>query len=107
MHTFDAPVTEIWSLIPTLDLESDKSQCLNHRDELDRTVQLPSRVVDGMLYIAQGSYNYMGLRKPSSHTCQRKQHAVYNNIFTGYMQISSIVPLRSCTNMHFMVSVIH
>ena len=59
MHTFDAPVTEIWSLIPTLDLESDKSQCLNHRDELDRTVQLPSRVVDGMLYIAQGSYNYI------------------------------------------------
>ena len=59
MHTFDAPVTEIWSLIPTLDLESDKSRCLNHRDELDRAVQLPSRVVDGMLYIAQGSYNYI------------------------------------------------
>ena len=29
--TFDAPITEMESL----DLESDKSQCFNHRDELD------------------------------------------------------------------------
>ena len=51
---------EIWCLRLTLDLKGDKSQCFNHRDELDSAVQLPSRVVDGMLYIAQASYIYRG-----------------------------------------------
>ncbi len=29
-----------WNLRPTLDLESDKSRCFSHRDELDSAVQL-------------------------------------------------------------------
>jgi hypothetical protein len=41
------PQSPRWSLRPTLDLESDKSQCFNHRDELDSAVQLPKfRSVD-------------------------------------------------------------
>ena len=31
-----------WSLRPNLGLDSDKSRCFNHRDELDSTVQLPN-----------------------------------------------------------------
>ena len=54
----DAPIAEIQRLRLTLDLEGDKFRCFNHRsrDELDSAVQLPkvlSRVMDGMLYIAQ------------------------------------------------------
>ena len=41
VKTLDAPITEIWSLRPTLDLESDKSLCFNHKDELDSAVQFP------------------------------------------------------------------
>jgi hypothetical protein len=41
-YYFDAPIVETESETrPTLDLESDKSQCFNHRDELDSAVQLP------------------------------------------------------------------
>jgi hypothetical protein len=34
------PQSRRWSLRPTLDLESDKSRCRSHRDELDSAVQL-------------------------------------------------------------------
>jgi hypothetical protein len=35
-----APQSQRWSLRPTLDLDSDKFRCFNHRDELDSAVQL-------------------------------------------------------------------
>ena len=51
---------------PTLDLKSGKSQCFNHRDELDSAVYIASKlqiglgnVVDGVLYIAQASYIFI------------------------------------------------
>ena len=31
------PQSQRWSLRPTLDLESDKSRCFNHRDELSNS----------------------------------------------------------------------
>ena len=39
VRTLDAPIVEIESET-TLDLESDKTRCFNHRDELDSAVQL-------------------------------------------------------------------
>ena len=48
-----------WSLGPTLDLESDRSRCFSHRDELDSSTASKveiGRVVDGVLYIAHASY---------------------------------------------------
>ena len=83
-RTLDAPIMDMGSLRPTLDLESDKPRYFNHREEFDSAVQLDrsSYGWHAILYcIGQGLHKP---KKLTSHTCQKKYHADYK-VFTRYM----------------------
>ncbi len=70
------PQSQRWSLRPTLDLDSDKFRCFNHRDEFDSAVQLPNkgRSWHAALYAIYSTSLAlsMGLHKP------RKKHVEFS-----------------------------
>ena len=81
VHNYGKRLSLEWSLRRTLELESDKSRCFNHRDELESAVQLASKAQFGRIlcgwraiyYIVQASYyNNIYIR---DYTSQATQHA--------------------------------